>query len=60
MFNFSLIESFECPLCEDFGIVEVWVEPAFGLLSEGQKAETEWRVCECRKGGVPAAIGERP
>jgi hypothetical protein len=59
VFNFTLLESFECPLCEDFGIVEVWVEPAFGLTSEGHKAETEWRVCECRKNEALAATGER-
>lgn len=59
MFDFALLESFECPLCEDFGIVEVWVEPAFGLASEGHKAETEWRVCDCRKSKALAPTAEK-
>jgi len=48
--DLGLLEDFKCRLCEDFGIVEVWAEPAFGLASERHEAKTEWRVCECQKG----------
>jgi hypothetical protein len=52
---FALLEDFKCPRCEDFGIVEVQVGPAFGLASEETETRTEWRVCECRKGEGPRA-----
>jgi len=48
--DFALVEDFRCPLCQGFGVVEVSVEPAFKLLSEGHEAKKEWRVCECQKG----------
>ena len=60
VFNLALLEDFRCPLCEDFGIVEVSVEPAFGLASETNEAETEWRVCECRKGEGSSEMSGRP
>lgn len=60
VFNFALLEDFGCPLCEDFGIVEVSVKPALGLVSETHEAETEWRVCECRKGEALAEMSGRP
>lgn len=50
MVGFSLLEDFRCPLCEDFGIVEVPAEPPFGLASDRPEEETEWRVCQCQKG----------
>lgn len=57
MFKFALLEDFRCPLCEDFGIVEVLVEPPFGLSSEGQEPRTEWRACRCRKAETLATSG---
>ena len=56
----TLFEDFRCPLCEDFGIVEVTVEPAFGLASERPEPEREWRVCQCRQSEVLADIGGEP
>jgi hypothetical protein len=59
--GFTLLEDFECPLCEDFGIVEVEVGPPFGLASERREVETEWRVCQCQKGeGRRPQGGSRP
>jgi hypothetical protein len=49
MFKFALLEDFRCPLCEDFGIVEVPVRRAFGAPPEADEEETEWHLCECRK-----------
>ena len=60
MVSFSLLEDFKCSLCEDFGMVEVLAEPAFGLVSERREAKTEWRVCECQKGEGPAQESGRP
>ncbi len=66
MVSFSLFESFRCSRCEDFGLVEVLAEPAFGLASERSEAKTEWRECECQKGkglapaGGPAHEGTPP
>jgi hypothetical protein len=60
MVNFSLFEHFSCSLCEDFGLVEVLAEPAFGLASEQREPKTEWRVCECQKGEGPAQERGRP
>lgn len=57
MIRITLFEDFRCPLCEDFGIVEVTVEPAFGLASERLEPEREWRVCQCRQSEVPTDIG---
>jgi len=56
----TLVEDFRCPLCEDFGTVEVTVEPAFGLASERLEPETEWRVCQCRQSEMLADIGGEP
>jgi hypothetical protein len=57
--SIALFEDFRCPLCEDFGIVEVEVEPAFGLASERPEPETEWRLCQCRKDETRVDIGMR-
>ena len=60
MIRITLFEDFRCPLCEDFGIVEVTVSPGFGLASDRAEPEWEWRVCLCRQRAVLADIGGEP
>ena len=49
MFKLAVLEDFECPVCEDFGIVEVPARRGLRSLPEADEEETEWHLCECRK-----------
>ena len=52
MVDLAVLEDSRCPICQGFGVVEVPVEPASGLPSEGREAETVWRACECVRAGL--------